>query len=120
VSGDQLTAALLPILAPLAVLSLPFLDMLLAMLRRTRAGQRPWEPDSQASAPPDAEPSATATAPRSSSSICGLPSSALGTVSMAFYRGWLVSRDRRRRRSGCGVHGIPAPKWFPPKVHAKP
>ena len=37
VSGDQLTAALLPILAPLAVLSLPFLDMLLAVLRRTRA-----------------------------------------------------------------------------------
>jgi UDP-GlcNAc:undecaprenyl-phosphate GlcNAc-1-phosphate transferase len=47
VSGDQVTAALLPILAPLAVLSLPLLDVLLAVVRRTRAGQRPWHPDSK-------------------------------------------------------------------------
>ncbi len=46
VSGDQLTAALLPIVAPLAVLSLPMLDVLLAVVRRTRAGRRPWHPDS--------------------------------------------------------------------------
>jgi len=47
VSGDQVTAALLPIVAPLAVLSLPFLDVLLAVVRRTRAGQKPWQPDSK-------------------------------------------------------------------------
>ena len=47
VSGDQVTAALLPILAPLAVLSLPFLDVVLAVIRRTRAGQKPWQADSK-------------------------------------------------------------------------
>ena len=47
VSGDQMTAALLPILAPLAVLSLPFLDVVLAIARRTRAGQKPWQADSK-------------------------------------------------------------------------
>ncbi len=46
VSGDQVTAALLPLLAPLAVLSLPFLDVVLAIIRRTRAGQKPWQADS--------------------------------------------------------------------------
>ena len=30
---------------PLAVLSLPFLDMVLAVVRRTRAGQKPWQAD---------------------------------------------------------------------------
>ena len=47
VSGDQVTAALLPIIAPLAVLSIPFLDMVLAVFRRARAGQKPWHPDSK-------------------------------------------------------------------------
>ncbi len=47
VSGDSVTAALLPIAAPLAVLSLPFLDMLLAVVRRTREGRKPWQPDSK-------------------------------------------------------------------------
>lgn len=42
-----MTAALLPILAPLAVLSLPFLDVVLAVIRRTRAGQKPWQADSK-------------------------------------------------------------------------
>jgi UDP-GlcNAc:undecaprenyl-phosphate GlcNAc-1-phosphate transferase len=41
------TAALLPIIAPLAVLSIPFLDMVLAVFRRARAGQKPWHPDSK-------------------------------------------------------------------------
>lgn len=45
--GGTVTAALLPIAVPLAVLSLPFLDMLLAVVRRTRAGQKPWQPDSK-------------------------------------------------------------------------
>ena len=45
VSTNEVSAAFLPILVPLAVLLLPFLDMLLAVVRRTRAGQRPWHPD---------------------------------------------------------------------------
>ncbi len=47
-AASSATAAfLLPIVLPLAVLSLPLLDMLLAVVRRTRAGQRPWKPDAQ-------------------------------------------------------------------------
>lgn len=45
VSANEVSAAFLPILVPLAVLLLPFLDMLLAVVRRTRAGQRPWHAD---------------------------------------------------------------------------
>ena len=47
VSKDEVTAAFLPILLPLAILSLPLLDVLLAVVRRTRAGLRPWHPDAQ-------------------------------------------------------------------------
>lgn len=39
------TAFLLPLLIPLAILALPFLDIVLAVFRRTRAGQLPWKPD---------------------------------------------------------------------------
>ena len=46
-TGGSVTAALLPIAVPLAVLSLPFLDMVFAVVRRTLAGQRPWHPDSK-------------------------------------------------------------------------
>ena len=41
----RVTAALLPIAVPLAVLSLPFLDMVLAVVRRTVAGKNPWDAD---------------------------------------------------------------------------
>ncbi len=44
-TASAATALLLPILIPLAILALPFLDMVLAVLRRTRAGQLPWKPD---------------------------------------------------------------------------
>ncbi|HWB68296.1 MAG TPA: MraY family glycosyltransferase [Mycobacteriales bacterium] len=37
--------ALLPLILPLAVLAIPFIDLLLAVLRRSRAGQAPWAPD---------------------------------------------------------------------------
>lgn len=47
VSSDSVTAALLPLVLPLAVLLLPFLDLVLAVVRRTRAGRRPWHPDAQ-------------------------------------------------------------------------
>jgi UDP-GlcNAc:undecaprenyl-phosphate GlcNAc-1-phosphate transferase len=32
---------------PLAILSVPLLDVLLAVVRRTRAGRRPWHPDAE-------------------------------------------------------------------------
>jgi UDP-GlcNAc:undecaprenyl-phosphate/decaprenyl-phosphate GlcNAc-1-phosphate transferase len=35
----------LPLLLPLAVLALPLIDLLLAVVRRTRAGRMPWQPD---------------------------------------------------------------------------
>lgn len=47
VGGNAQIALFLPIVLPLAVMSLPLLDMTLAVVRRTRAGQRPWHPDTQ-------------------------------------------------------------------------
>jgi UDP-GlcNAc:undecaprenyl-phosphate GlcNAc-1-phosphate transferase len=44
--GHAAAAILLPVVLPLAIISLPLLDLLLAVVRRTRAGQRPWHPDS--------------------------------------------------------------------------
>lgn len=38
---------LLPLVLPAAVIALPFLDMLLAVVRRTRAGRSPFAPDKQ-------------------------------------------------------------------------
>jgi UDP-GlcNAc:undecaprenyl-phosphate GlcNAc-1-phosphate transferase len=37
--------ALLPLLLPLIVLAVPFVDLLLAVVRRTRAGRSPFSPD---------------------------------------------------------------------------
>jgi UDP-GlcNAc:undecaprenyl-phosphate/decaprenyl-phosphate GlcNAc-1-phosphate transferase len=37
----------LPLLLPFAVLFVPFADLLLAVVRRTRAGRAPWSPDKQ-------------------------------------------------------------------------
>ena len=45
--GVQLFPALLPVLLPLAVLAVPFLDLGLAVLRRTRAGRSPFTADKQ-------------------------------------------------------------------------
>lgn len=44
-AGGGVSAALLPIAVPLAVLSLPIIDMVLAVARRTLAGQKPWQAD---------------------------------------------------------------------------
>jgi UDP-GlcNAc:undecaprenyl-phosphate GlcNAc-1-phosphate transferase len=44
-SQVQFVPAFFPILLPIAVLALPFIDLLLAVIRRTRAGQAPWHPD---------------------------------------------------------------------------
>jgi UDP-GlcNAc:undecaprenyl-phosphate GlcNAc-1-phosphate transferase len=46
--GDaELLPALMPLLLPFAVLAIPFVDLLLAVLRRTRAGRSPFAPDKQ-------------------------------------------------------------------------
>jgi UDP-GlcNAc:undecaprenyl-phosphate GlcNAc-1-phosphate transferase len=47
VSGNPSVAILLPVVLPLAIISLPLLDVLLAVIRRTRAGRRPWHPDAE-------------------------------------------------------------------------
>lgn len=47
VSTDPALATLLPLVVPLAIILLPLLDVLLAVVRRTRRGQRPWQPDAQ-------------------------------------------------------------------------
>jgi UDP-GlcNAc:undecaprenyl-phosphate/decaprenyl-phosphate GlcNAc-1-phosphate transferase len=46
VSGD-IAPALLPVILPIAVLIVPFVDLLLAIIRRTRAGRSPFAPDKQ-------------------------------------------------------------------------
>jgi UDP-GlcNAc:undecaprenyl-phosphate/decaprenyl-phosphate GlcNAc-1-phosphate transferase len=45
ITTSTLFPALLPLLLPLAVLAVPFVDLVLAVVRRTRGGQAPWEPD---------------------------------------------------------------------------
>jgi UDP-GlcNAc:undecaprenyl-phosphate GlcNAc-1-phosphate transferase len=50
VSGGDLPKQLLylfPLLMPVAVLVVPLLDLVLAIVRRTRAGRHPWTPDAQ-------------------------------------------------------------------------
>ena len=44
-SASAAAAILLPLAIPVAIMALPFLDILLAVFRRTRAGQLPWKPD---------------------------------------------------------------------------
>jgi len=87
VSGDATTAALLPIIAPLAVLSLPFLDVLLAVLRRARAGVKPWQADGKHLHHKMLQ---IGHGHRGAVLILYLWAAvlALGTVSLAFYRGW--------------------------------
>lgn len=43
----NLVPALLPLLLPIAVMALPFLDVVLAIIRRTLAGRSPFAPDKQ-------------------------------------------------------------------------
>jgi UDP-GlcNAc:undecaprenyl-phosphate GlcNAc-1-phosphate transferase len=51
VGGDPDLASrllvLFPVLMPIAVLVVPMLDLVLAVVRRTRAGRRPWHPDAE-------------------------------------------------------------------------
>jgi UDP-GlcNAc:undecaprenyl-phosphate GlcNAc-1-phosphate transferase len=43
--ADDFAPGLLPLLLPLAVFAIPFGDLVLAVIRRSRAGQAPWAPD---------------------------------------------------------------------------
>ncbi|MDQ1494394.1 MAG: UDP-GlcNAc:undecaprenyl-phosphate/decaprenyl-phosphate GlcNAc-phosphate transferase, partial [Actinomycetota bacterium] len=43
----QQYATFLPLLLPFAVLFVPFADLVLAVVRRTKAGRAPWAPDKQ-------------------------------------------------------------------------
>ncbi|HVA62044.1 MAG TPA: MraY family glycosyltransferase [Mycobacteriales bacterium] len=45
VQNSDVFPALLPLLVPLAVLAVPLVDLLLAVIRRTRSGRAPWAPD---------------------------------------------------------------------------
>ncbi len=47
VTGRTIIPTLLPILLPLAVMAVPLVDLLLAVIRRTRAGRNPFAPDKQ-------------------------------------------------------------------------
>ncbi|HYN29680.1 MAG TPA: MraY family glycosyltransferase [Dermatophilaceae bacterium] len=47
VSTNTTAATVLPLLLPIAIILLPLVDVLLAVIRRTRRGQRPWQPDAQ-------------------------------------------------------------------------
>ncbi|MGH3319399.1 MAG: MraY family glycosyltransferase [Streptosporangiaceae bacterium] len=47
VTALNLFPAILPLLIPVAVLAVPFVDLALAVVRRTRAGRLPWAPDKE-------------------------------------------------------------------------
>ncbi len=47
VASGTLLPTLLPILLPVAVMAVPLIDLLLAVIRRTRAGRNPFAPDKQ-------------------------------------------------------------------------
>lgn len=46
-AGPTIIPTLLPILLPVAVMAIPLVDLLLAVVRRTRAGRNPFAPDKQ-------------------------------------------------------------------------
>jgi UDP-GlcNAc:undecaprenyl-phosphate GlcNAc-1-phosphate transferase len=47
IAGGDALPSLLPLAVPLMVLAVPFVDLLLAVVRRTRAGRSPFSPDKQ-------------------------------------------------------------------------
>jgi len=47
VSNNKVVPAFFPVVLPLAVLALPLVDLMLAVVRRTRAGRMPWTPDAK-------------------------------------------------------------------------
>lgn len=114
VSGDRLVAAILPVAAPLAVLSLPLLDMGLAVVRRTRAGQRPWHPDREHLHHRMLQ---IGHGHRGAVLILYLWAAvvALGTVSFAFDRGWLTLVVMASAVVLAAVLTVWLPRWSPAK-----
>lgn len=47
IEGPTLLPTLLPVLLPVAVMAVPLIDLMLAVIRRTRAGRNPFAPDKQ-------------------------------------------------------------------------
>ncbi len=47
ISAQQLAPTLLPILLPFGVLAIPLIDLILAIIRRTKAGRSPFAPDKE-------------------------------------------------------------------------
>jgi len=47
IPAHALGPALLPLILPVAVLAVPLVDLVLAVIRRRRAGKAPWSPDKQ-------------------------------------------------------------------------
>jgi len=47
VAGPALLPTLLPLIIPLAVMAIPLIDLVMAVIRRTRAGRNPFSPDKQ-------------------------------------------------------------------------
>jgi UDP-GlcNAc:undecaprenyl-phosphate GlcNAc-1-phosphate transferase len=47
VESEDLSPALLPLLLPFAAIAAPFLDLILAVVRRTMSGRSPFAPDKQ-------------------------------------------------------------------------
>ncbi len=47
VNATDVIPTLLPLVLPVAVLAVPLADLVLAVVRRTRAGRAPWAPDKQ-------------------------------------------------------------------------
>lgn len=47
VSRNSAVALLAPLVVPLSIMLLPLVDVVLAVIRRTRRGQRPWQADAQ-------------------------------------------------------------------------
>lgn len=45
ISGLRIAPAFFPVVLPLAILALPLMDLVLAVVRRTAAGRAPWHPD---------------------------------------------------------------------------
>jgi UDP-GlcNAc:undecaprenyl-phosphate GlcNAc-1-phosphate transferase len=46
-TNESLLPAFLPIVLPLSILAIPLLDLLLAILRRSRRGRSPFQPDKE-------------------------------------------------------------------------
>jgi UDP-GlcNAc:undecaprenyl-phosphate GlcNAc-1-phosphate transferase len=114
ISANQVAAAFLPILVPLAVLLLPLLDMGLAVVRRTRAGKRPWHPDAKHLHHRMLE---IGHGHRRAVLILYLWAAivALGSVSFVIWSGWTPLVVVLAASAVGAVLTVKLPKWSPPR-----